>query len=350
MSNKLNLKNEEIILNNKSLFKQIYWLIPPFLAFLILALLLLALLTAIIGLLLPTFLKINKIEEKTNSENNSEICLNNQNINSFLWLINATWLSSPSFLFGTIHVPFNKVWENNKMPPQIERAFKSSNSVVLELALQKPEIVQQLIRCKQLSNSGNLRDILPNELFNRLKEYMQRIRLKLVRHAYMTHRRRSHARRHVKRLFPNDWEIRRPIWLLFLLFQLGDSPPHLQGTGSQIMTAPMLDLYLAQLANEQNKNLISMETVSEQCNPTHLIKPEQIIFAINYTLNYIEWTEKREEEINNLNLNSQSINKLIKHYKCGTLQVGIEQLVFGAHSFAQNGFYTTLEQDKIAKE
>jgi len=61
-----------------------------------------------------------------------------------------------------------------------------------------------------------------------------------------------------------------------------------------------------------------METVSEQCNPTQLIKLEQIIFAINYTLNYIEWTEKREE-LNKFNLtatiNNQSINKLIKHYK-----------------------------------
>uniref|UniRef100_A0A915P120 Metalloprotease TIKI homolog n=1 Tax=Meloidogyne floridensis TaxID=298350 RepID=A0A915P120_9BILA len=185
--------------------------------------------------------------------------------------------------------------------------------------------VKQLIYCKQLPNSGNLRDILPKELFNRLKDYMQRIHLKLVKHAYLTHRRHSHA---------HDWEIRRPIWLLFLLFQLGDSPPHLQEINSQIIPTPMLDLYLAQMANEQNKNLISMETVSEQCNPTQLIKLEQIIFAINYTLNYIEWTEKREEELKNkLNLttatttiNNQSINKLIKHYKCGTLQVGIEQI------------------------
>nr|CAD2148946.1 unnamed protein product [Meloidogyne enterolobii] len=182
---------------------------------------------------------------------------------------------------------------------------------------------------------------------------MQRIHLKLVKHAYLTHRRHSHARRYVKRFFPNDWEIRRPIWLLFLLFQLGDSPPHLQEINSQIIPTPMLDLYLAQLAIEQNKNLISMETVSEQCNPTQLIKLEQIIFAINYTLNYIEWTEKREE-LNKFNLtatiNNQSINKLIKHYKCGTLQVGIEQLVFGAHRFTQNGFQTTPEQDRLAKE
>uniref|UniRef100_A0A915MBK0 Metalloprotease TIKI homolog n=1 Tax=Meloidogyne javanica TaxID=6303 RepID=A0A915MBK0_MELJA len=111
---------------------------------------------------------------------------------------------------------------------------------------------------------------------------MQRIHLKLVKHAYMTHRRHSHARRYVKRFFPNDWEIRRPIWLLFLLFQLGDSPPHLQEINSQIIPTPLLDLYLAQLANEQNKNLIS--------------------------------------------------------------------LVFGAHRFTQNGFQTTPEQDKLAKE
>ncbi|KAF7633073.1 hypothetical protein Mgra_00007568 [Meloidogyne graminicola] len=343
-----NNKNELIITNNKNnkkLFKNIYLLIPSFLAILIVSLILLALLTAIIGLLLPTLFKLNKNNLIINNNKEKEE-LNN---NIFLWLINSTWQSSPSFIFGTIHVPYNKIWINNKMPIQVEKAFNLSDSVILELSLQKPEIVKQLIRCKQLSN-GTLRDHLTKELFNRLKNYIQRFRLKLIKHAYIAHRRRSHARHHIRQFFPNDWEIRRPIWLLFLLFQLGDSPPHLQDL--QQITSPMLDLYLAQLANERNKNLISIETVKEQCNPIESIKNEQIIFAINYTLNYIEWSEKREEigkELNNLN-NYQSINKLIKHYKSGTLQVGIEQLIFGAHRFAKNGFYTTPEQDKIAKE
>nr|CAD2148949.1 unnamed protein product [Meloidogyne enterolobii] len=113
----INLNNPN---NKTSLFKQIYWVIPPFLAFLIFALLLLALLTAIIGLILPTFLIKKEIKENNFEENLNENCLNNS---SFLWLINATWLNSPSFLFGTIHVPYNKIWEDNKSKGREGRCF-----------------------------------------------------------------------------------------------------------------------------------------------------------------------------------------------------------------------------------
>lgn len=52
------------------------------------------------------------------------------------------------------------------------------------------------------------------------------------------------------------WEQRRPVWLLFLLYQLSEK-------FAQSEHIPMLDLYLAQYAIESNKRLLSIETPIE---------------------------------------------------------------------------------------
>lgn len=57
-------------------------------------------------------------------------------------------------------------------------------------------------------------------------------------------------------LFLGGWERRRPVWLLFLLYQLSEKYFYREHT-------PMLDLFLAQYALELNKKLYSIETAAE---------------------------------------------------------------------------------------
>ena len=107
---------------------------------------------------------------------------------------------------------------------------------------------------------------------------------------------------HAKYLILGDWELKRPVWLLFLLYQLGESLLHHQNH-----TSPMLDVFLAQKAQDLGKKLHSIETPEEQCNPLHSVDEEQIVFALNYTLAYLEWVERRNAKM------MEVINILVKY-------------------------------------
>lgn len=66
------------------------------------------------------------------------------------------------------------------------------------------------------------------------------------------------------------WEQRRPVWLLFLLYQLGEEQ-------LKQSSLPMLDAYLAQKGQLMGKQLYSIETTDEQCNPLLSIDQEQVV-------------------------------------------------------------------------
>lgn len=70
-------------------------------------------------------------------------------------------------------------------------------------------------------------------------------------------------------LLVGSWEDRRPVWLLFLLYQLSDEQLKQANT-------PMLDTYLAQRGQSIGKQLYSIETPDEQCNPLISIDQEQV--------------------------------------------------------------------------
>ncbi len=69
--------------------------------------------------------------------------------------------------------------------------------------------------------------------------------------------------------FLGGWERRRPVWLLFLLQQLGelqtststDGESNARGSGEP--PTPMLDVFLAQEAQTSAKQLYSIETPDE---------------------------------------------------------------------------------------
>lgn len=84
---------------------------------------------------------------------------------------------------------------------------------------------------------------------------------------------KSDARKEARRLFSSiagDWELKRPVWMLFLLYQMSET------FSQQEQTSPMLDVFLAQKAQELGKKLHSIETPAEQCNPILSISQEQV--------------------------------------------------------------------------
>eukprot|EP00096_Caligus_rogercresseyi_P011211 TRINITY_DN4344_c0_g1_i1.p1 TRINITY_DN4344_c0_g1~~TRINITY_DN4344_c0_g1_i1.p1 ORF type:complete len:324 (-),score=100.94 TRINITY_DN4344_c0_g1_i1:1048-2019(-) len=74
---------------------------------------------------------------------------------------------------------------------------------------------------------------------------------------------------------------------------------------------PVLDLYLSKLAGKQNKKIMAIEKVEEQCGPLNRLNSSQVIFALNQTL-------KRQERLR-LSGISHSSDELIDSYKSGNL-------------------------------
>ena len=54
----------------------------------------------------------------------------------------------PSYFFGTIHVPYTRVWEH--IPNNTKRAFRLSDNVFFELDLTDPYTVSALTTCQLL--------------------------------------------------------------------------------------------------------------------------------------------------------------------------------------------------------
>ena len=76
---------------------------------------------------------------------------------------------------------------------------------------------------------------------------------------------------------------------------------------------PVLDLYLAQLAEEQQKKIGAVERVEEQCLPLNGLTYGQVIFALNQTL------QQHEDIRAGLVEPSYTTDDLISNYQCGNL-------------------------------
>ncbi|KAL3083284.1 hypothetical protein niasHS_011086 [Heterodera schachtii] len=261
---------------------------------------------------------------------------------TFLWSIDSPSRNVRSFLFGTIHVPYDKVWQY--VSPRVKEAFGAAEVIVFELELQNAEIVQQLAKCKQMERDANIKQWLPTQLYSRLKAFMHRLKQRMFRwHFQKNGNNRQKARQNVRRMFPSDWERRKPMWLLFLLLQAGDDQQWAMEDSER--RVPMLDLYLAQLAHGQGKRILSVESVEEQCHPLESVKTDQLLFAINYTLAYLEWAEKRwdgkshgegEEKPKG---DGSALAQLVELYKCGAMGEGMEE----------RGFSSSPEADQLAR-
>jgi len=76
---------------------------------------------------------------------------------------------------------------------------------------------------------------------------------------------------------------------------------------------PVLDLYLAQLAEQQHKKIGAVERVEEQCLPLNGLTYGQVIFALNQTLQQHEDIRYGRVEP------SYTTDDLIQNYQCGNL-------------------------------
>ncbi|XP_073936298.1 metalloprotease TIKI2 isoform X2 [Castor canadensis] len=195
-----------------------------------------------------------------------------RDLNSFLWTIRR---HPPAYLFGTIHVPYTRVWDF--IPDNSKAAFQASARVYFELDLTDPYTISALASCQLLPHGENLQDVLPRELYWRLKRHLDYV--KLMMPSWMTPAQRGKGlyADYLFNAIAGNWERKRPVWVMLMVNSLTETDVRSRGV-------PVLDLYLAQQAEKMKKSTGAVERVEEQCHPLNGLNFSQLPNFINTTL------------------------------------------------------------------
>ncbi|XP_030063409.1 metalloprotease TIKI2 isoform X1 [Microcaecilia unicolor] len=226
-------------------------------------------------------------------------------MNSFLWTIKR---DPPAYLFGTIHVPYTRVWDF--IPENSKRAFQDSTRVYFELDLTDPYTISALASCQMLPHGKNLQDVLPGDLYLRLKRHLEYVKLMLPHWMSPDQKGKGLYADYLFNAIAGNWERKKPVWVMLMVNSLTEMDVRSRGV-------PVLDLYLAQEAERMRKKTGAVEKVEEQCHPLNGLNFSQVLFALNQTLLQHESLRAGSFQA------PYTTEDLIKHYNCGDLNAVI---------------------------
>eukprot|EP00075_Anas_platyrhynchos_P013609 XP_027302862.1 metalloprotease TIKI1-like [Anas platyrhynchos] len=203
----------------------------------------------------------------------TQLCLpvpRQSELNSFLWTIKR---DPPSYFFGTIHVPYTRVWDF--IPENSKKAFQQSHIVYFELDLTDPYTISALTSCQLLPQGENLQDVLPRDIYRRLKRHLEYV--KLMMPSWMTPDQRGKGlyADYLFNAIAGNWERKRPVWVMLMVNSLTEVDIKSRGV-------PVLDLYLAQEAERLRKQTGAVEKVEEQCHPLN---------GLNFSQRHLEYVK-----------------------------------------------------------
>lgn len=190
-----------------------------------------------------------------------------KDMNSFLWTVKRPAPYPPSYLFGTIHVPYTRVWDY--IPENSKRAFQTSANVFFELDLTDPLTISKLTSCQLLPNGENLQTLLPRDLYRRLKRHLDYVKHMMPFWMTADQRGRGLYADYLFNAIAGNWERKRPVWVMLMVNSLTEADVRSRGT-------PVLDLFLAQEAERLGKQTGAVERVEEQCHPLNGLNFSQV--------------------------------------------------------------------------
>ena len=201
------------------------------------------------------------------------------------------------YLFGTIHVPFLKVWP--RLPAFLEQQISRSDLVYFELDLLDGEVKRKLLDCQLLPNGEHLKDHLPEPLYRKLKTFFRIKRNEVDDKVYFD-------------LLTRSWRLKKLIWILFLLNFL------IENDG--FYRIPAIDNLINLRAKQLHKTVRSIETVNDQCGPLNSLDLNHVINFLNLTLDAHSEAGKSTNPGSDCFVKQKnSIDLLIEQYKCGQL-------------------------------
>lgn len=184
----------------------------------------------------------------------------------------------PVYLFGTVHVPYTKLWDF--IPENAKTAFSSSEDLCIELRINDPDTVSDLLKCQKLPKSGTIDQILSPETYERIARYLARIRELLPQwiqiSPYAGLFGGPTALEQSERLYQaitRDWEQKRPIWVLLMISSLTEE-------NIRLRRVPLLDLFLENAAVGLGKRVQAVEEPRDQCKPLNKLNNVQVGWAM----------------------------------------------------------------------
>jgi uncharacterized protein YbaP (TraB family) len=224
-------------------------------------------------------------------------------------------VTPPVYLFGTLHLPYNSVWDT--IPENVKRAFSSSRDVLLELQLSSSETTRHLVECQMLPNDQDIAEILHPELVKRVDNYLRRIRTRLPN--WLSESSRSTLIRggvSLSEKFFRDvtynWRRKRPVWILSLISTLTEE-------NVESWDTPVLDHFMDNAARRLGKNLTALETVNDHCQPLKKLGDVEVETALRVQLDYLESL---------LNGPPPTMQRNLAAYRCGDLGALVDSQPF----------------------
>lgn len=93
-----------------------------------------------------------------------------QNEKSLLWQISGKGLEKPFYLYGTIHLMCPG---DIKITPKMQEALDASAQLVLELDMDEPGVMQEMIAASMMQDGTTLQSLLSEDDYNMVSEYLQ---------------------------------------------------------------------------------------------------------------------------------------------------------------------------------
>ncbi len=138
-----------------------------------------------------------------------------------------------------------------------------------ELDLTDPYTISALANCQLLPAGKNLSNILPADIYSRLKRHLEYVKLMMPVWMTADQRGRGLYADYLFNAIAGNWERKRPVWIMLMVNSLTESDIKTRGI-------PVLDLYLAQEAERANKQTGAVERVEEQCVPLNELNFSQV--------------------------------------------------------------------------
>lgn len=188
----------------------------------------------------------------------------------FLWKIDGP---APSYLYGTIHVPDDRVL---KLPAVVKKALRLSDAFYAEIPLDKATMTSAA-RKMMLPGDKTLKDVLPAELYERTDRYMKSKGFSIQPFSKL-----------------KVWALAAQLALLDYIREMG--------------TKPALDVSLWGQARARKKELGGLETLDEQVAVFDSFSEKEHVVLLTKTLDQLEEAAQKGED---------PIRKLVNAYLLG---------------------------------
>ncbi len=202
-----------------------------------------------------------------------------QYANSLLWKVTGNDLEKPSYLYGTMHLQDKRVFELTDL---IEDKLKECDALALEIVMTDPSgmgMNPEMLGTLMMDGGKKLDDMMSSSDYRKVKRLVEESMTKMMPEGDMGFMQNMMINMVIKRV--------KPLYVSTLI------------TGGRVnmdMDQP-LDMHLQSMAQELEKELISIESIEEQMAALNSIDDEEQAKMLTELVNNIEEADADLEQL-----------------------------------------------------